>query len=220
MRRRRGCSLARRSWCRYPSPRSCCRSRRSPAAQVARPLSLRALFRGSPLGTVGIFAAGRVYATLTGMGSVYGTQVGMNAARVSLLIATLFIGALFLQYPIGLVVGPYRPAQGDLRRRGGRRGVQRAGLVERRHPRPRFWSRLSWPAGSRRRSTRCFWPTPTTTCRPRTWPQDRAAGIHLRARGDLRTAGRRFCDGLRGPNAFWLSVAAPSRSSRSMRFTG
>ncbi len=73
----------------------------APAAQVARPMALSALYRGSPLGTVGIFLLGAIYATLTGMGSVYGTQIGMTAAEVSVFIATLFVGALFLQYPVG-----------------------------------------------------------------------------------------------------------------------
>lgn len=72
-----------------------------PAAEVTRPMSLAALFRGSPLGTVGIFLLGAVYATQSGMGAVFGTQIGMSAAQISLFVAMLFAGALVLQYPIG-----------------------------------------------------------------------------------------------------------------------
>jgi MFS family permease len=72
-----------------------------PAAQVTRPMSLVALFRGSPLGTVGIFLLGGVYATQSGMGAVFGTQIEMSAAQISLFVAMLFAGALVLQYPIG-----------------------------------------------------------------------------------------------------------------------
>ncbi|SES40754.1 Predicted arabinose efflux permease, MFS family [Tranquillimonas rosea] len=72
-----------------------------PAAQVARPMPLRDLFRGSPLGTVGIFFLGGVYATQSGMGAVFGTQIDMTAAQISLFVAMLFAGALVLQYPIG-----------------------------------------------------------------------------------------------------------------------
>ncbi|HET8903217.1 MAG TPA: MFS transporter [Saccharospirillum sp.] len=72
-----------------------------PAVEVARPMSLRKLFSGSPLGTVGIFLLGSIYATQTGMGAVFGTLIGMTATQTALFIAMLFAGALVLQYPIG-----------------------------------------------------------------------------------------------------------------------
>ena len=72
-----------------------------PAAQVARPMALGALFRSSPLGTVGIFLLGAVYATQSGMAAVFGTQIDMTAEQISLFVAMLFGGALVLQYPIG-----------------------------------------------------------------------------------------------------------------------
>ncbi len=72
-----------------------------PAAEVARPMSLRDLFRGSPLGTVGIFLLGIIYATQSGMAAILGTQIGLTATQISLFVAMLFAGALVLQYPIG-----------------------------------------------------------------------------------------------------------------------
>jgi MFS family permease len=72
-----------------------------PATEVARPMPLRDLFSGSPLGTVGIFLLGSVYATQSGMGAVFGTQIGLTADQIALFIAMLFGGALVLQYPIG-----------------------------------------------------------------------------------------------------------------------
>ncbi|SEO64522.1 Predicted arabinose efflux permease, MFS family [Salinihabitans flavidus] len=72
-----------------------------PAVDVARPMSLRQLFIGSPLGTVGIFLLGGVYATQSGMGAVFGTQIGMTASQIALFVAMLFAGALLMQYPIG-----------------------------------------------------------------------------------------------------------------------
>jgi MFS family permease len=72
-----------------------------PAVEIARPMPLRALFVGSPLGTVGIFLLGSVYATQSGMGAVFGSQIGLTAAQIALFIAMLFAGALVLQYPIG-----------------------------------------------------------------------------------------------------------------------
>lgn len=73
----------------------------APAVEVARPMSLQKLFSGSPLGTVGIFLLGSVYATQSGMSAVFGTQIGMSAAQIALFVAVLFAGALVFQYPIG-----------------------------------------------------------------------------------------------------------------------
>ncbi|MFT5870571.1 MAG: MFS family permease [Paracoccaceae bacterium] len=72
-----------------------------PVVQVARPMPLRSLFAGSPLGTVGIFLLGSVYATQSGMGAVFGSQIGMSVTQIALFVAMLFAGALVLQYPIG-----------------------------------------------------------------------------------------------------------------------
>jgi len=72
-----------------------------PAAEVARPMSLSKLYASSPLGTVGIFLLGSIYATQSNMGAVFGTQIGMSASQVSMFVAMLFAGALALQYPIG-----------------------------------------------------------------------------------------------------------------------
>jgi MFS family permease len=73
----------------------------APATEVARPMPLRDLFSGSPLGTVGIFLLGSVYATQSGMGAVFGTQIGLTTPQIALFIAMLFAGALVMQYPIG-----------------------------------------------------------------------------------------------------------------------
>ena len=72
-----------------------------PATEVAQPMSLRELFSSSPLGTVGIFLLGSIYATQSGMGAVYGTQIGLSVDEIALFVAMLFAGALLFQYPIG-----------------------------------------------------------------------------------------------------------------------
>jgi len=72
-----------------------------PTTEVARPMPLRALFAGSPLGTVGIFLLGSVYATQSGMGAVFGSQIELAATQIALFVAMLFAGALVFQYPIG-----------------------------------------------------------------------------------------------------------------------
>lgn len=73
----------------------------APQVQVARPMSLRELFSSSPLGTVGIFLLGGIYATQTGMAAVFGSQIGLSTSHIALFVAMLFAGALLLQYPIG-----------------------------------------------------------------------------------------------------------------------
>jgi MFS family permease len=73
----------------------------APVVEVAKPMPLRKIFLGSPLGTVGIFLLGTVYATQSGMGAVFGTQIGLTASQIALFVAMLFAGALVLQYPIG-----------------------------------------------------------------------------------------------------------------------
>jgi MFS family permease len=72
-----------------------------PQAEVTRPMPLHQLFTSSPLGTVGIFLLGSIYATQSGMGAVFGSKIGLSADQISLFIAMLFAGALLLQYPIG-----------------------------------------------------------------------------------------------------------------------
>src|SRR6056297_3638649 len=50
---------------------------------------------------VGVFLLGSVYATQSGMGAVFGTQIGLSAAQIALFVAMLFAGALLFQFPIG-----------------------------------------------------------------------------------------------------------------------
>jgi MFS family permease len=73
----------------------------APTVEVTRPMSLRKLFSSSPLGAVGIFLLGGLYATQSGMGAVFGTQIGMSADSIALFVAVMFAGALVLQYPFG-----------------------------------------------------------------------------------------------------------------------
>ena len=75
----------------------------APRTEVTRPMPLSELYRQSPLGAVGIFLLGSVYATQSGMSAVFGTLIGMTADQISLLVAMLFAGALAFQYPIGWI---------------------------------------------------------------------------------------------------------------------
>ena len=73
----------------------------APIVQVAKPGGLKDLFAASPLGTVGIFLLGSIYASQSGMGAVFGSEIGLSPNQIALFVAMLFGGALLMQVPIG-----------------------------------------------------------------------------------------------------------------------
>ncbi len=73
----------------------------APAFSTTRRMSMRRLFNTSPLGCVGTFLLGAVFACQFGMAPVYGTMVGMTTAEISVFIGAIYVGGLVLQYPIG-----------------------------------------------------------------------------------------------------------------------
>jgi len=75
----------------------------TPAFDTTKPLSLLQLYRVSPLGFVGTFLLGGVYAAMFGMSAVFATQAGFSVAQTSAFVASIYIGGLLMQYPIGWV---------------------------------------------------------------------------------------------------------------------
>lgn len=73
----------------------------TPAFATAKPMSLRRLYRSSPLGFIGTLLMGGVYSALFGMASVYGTQAGLSVQQISIFIAVIYLGGTVLQFPIG-----------------------------------------------------------------------------------------------------------------------
>jgi len=75
----------------------------SPAPHSAgvEPMSLRALYRVSPLGFLGAVATGMAGGALFGMGPVYAQAIGLSVAQVSLLMSAPVVGCVCLQWPIG-----------------------------------------------------------------------------------------------------------------------
>ena len=66
-------------------------------------MTLVQLFRISPLGCVGTFLLGGVYAGIFGMASVFGTEKGLTVAQISAFVAAIYLGGLLFQYPIGWI---------------------------------------------------------------------------------------------------------------------
>ena len=75
----------------------------TPAFDTTKPMSLRQLGEFSPLGCVGMFLLGGIFAAQFGMASVYGAEAGLSVAQISLYVAMFFLGAVILQYPIGWI---------------------------------------------------------------------------------------------------------------------
>ena len=73
----------------------------APIVASARDLSLRDLYRVSPLGFVGMFGVGMAQSTLLGLGAVFAASLGFSLAAVSTFMALIFVGGMVLQWPIG-----------------------------------------------------------------------------------------------------------------------
>jgi MFS family permease len=73
----------------------------APAFSSTRSMSFARLYRVSPLGCVGIFLMGGVYAAIFGMGAVWGGLRGLSVLEISIFVAAIYLGGLLFQYPIG-----------------------------------------------------------------------------------------------------------------------
>jgi len=75
----------------------------TPAFESTKRMTLRELYGVSPLGMVGIFLLGSVFAAQFGMAAVYATEAGMRLGQISIFVAAFYVGALFMQYPLGWI---------------------------------------------------------------------------------------------------------------------
>jgi MFS family permease len=74
---------------------------KAPAFESTKPLSFKRLYTASPLGCVGMFLLGGVFAAQFGMAAVWGTQAGLSVPEISIFIAGIYVGGMIAQYPIG-----------------------------------------------------------------------------------------------------------------------
>ncbi|MGB1344301.1 MAG: MFS transporter [Amylibacter sp.] len=75
----------------------------APQFQTSKRMTLSQLWSISPLGVVGQFFLGAIFAALFGMASVYGTERGLTVKDISLFVAAIYFGGMISQYPIGWV---------------------------------------------------------------------------------------------------------------------
>ncbi len=73
----------------------------SPSFETTKPMSLKQIYDVSPLGVVGMFLLGAIFAAQFGMAAVYGTQAGFSVAEISLFISAIFVGGMVFQFPFG-----------------------------------------------------------------------------------------------------------------------
>lgn len=79
----------------------------APQFETIKRLSFGRLYRASPLGCVGIFLIGGVFSVLSGMSAVWGAEIGLSVAQISLFVASVYAGGLALQYPLGWISDRY-----------------------------------------------------------------------------------------------------------------
>lgn len=75
--------------------------RPAPQHESRESMSLRALYRVSPLGVMAAAAAGMGGGVVFGMAPVYGENIGLSVGALSLLMTAPVLGCVLLQWPIG-----------------------------------------------------------------------------------------------------------------------
>ena len=73
----------------------------APAYRFAAPMTLRTLFRISPLGCVGTLLLGGIYAGLFSMPAVWGAERGLTTDQTAAFVASIYVGGLIALYPLG-----------------------------------------------------------------------------------------------------------------------
>ncbi|UZD92368.1 MFS transporter [Cognatishimia activa] len=73
----------------------------TPAFEQSKNMSFIDLWRVSPLGFVGIFLLGGMFAAQFGMAAVFGTEIGLNVTQIAMFVAAIYVGATATQFPIG-----------------------------------------------------------------------------------------------------------------------
>ena len=72
-----------------------------PPFETTKRMSFAAIYRVSPLGFVGVFLLGGVFAGLFGMTGVFGAARGLTSGQIALFSAAIYVGGVALQYPVG-----------------------------------------------------------------------------------------------------------------------
>lgn len=82
-------------------------SRPAPAFDAPEHVSIKKLYKTSPLGLVGSFGIGITNGTMFSMGAVYATAIGLSLAQISTFMAAYIIGGVIFQVPVGKLSDRY-----------------------------------------------------------------------------------------------------------------
>lgn len=74
---------------------------RQPEVQDVQRLKLRALFQAAPVALTGALLSGLAMGAFWGMGAVFATRSGLDAAGVATFMTCAILGGALLQYPLG-----------------------------------------------------------------------------------------------------------------------
>jgi len=73
----------------------------APAFQATKPMRLRSLYQVSPLGCIGMFLLGGIFACMFGMSAVFGAEAGLSVKQITLFVSAIYVGGMLFQYPVG-----------------------------------------------------------------------------------------------------------------------
>ncbi|MEQ8355443.1 MAG: MFS transporter [Kiloniellaceae bacterium] len=73
----------------------------TPDFTAPEPLGLRALYRTSPLGTIGALGTGMANAALFSMAAVYAGAIGLTVPQIAIFVSANVLGGMAFQWPIG-----------------------------------------------------------------------------------------------------------------------
>jgi len=108
-------------------------ARPGPRPRKARRLTVREVYRASPLGLVAVVLTGMTHGALFGMGPVYARSIGFDVGQVAWFMALVVMGALFSQWPLGALSDRFdrrRVMLGAALVGGAAPGVMAAGFVD------------------------------------------------------------------------------------------
>ncbi|MEZ7812606.1 MAG: MFS family permease [Paracoccaceae bacterium] len=73
----------------------------APTFETTKSMRFKDLLSASPLGCTGMLLTGGIFSALFGMTAVWGSNAGLSVRDITLFIASIYVGGLLMQYPIG-----------------------------------------------------------------------------------------------------------------------
>ncbi len=73
----------------------------APSFEKTEAISLKTLYRASPLGVVGAVATGMAQGTIFSLTAVYAARIGLPISQIAVFTSLVYVGAMLLQLPLG-----------------------------------------------------------------------------------------------------------------------